>query len=166
MPRKMGTRLPPRVEVVSSLLAQRKSSSTARSGGERGNGGGSVKPHDSADKEAPCGWMQRLVRFFDSLPFWAIVVIFGGGAILIGFMLGWPYRIPLSSSQHERYTDLVHHRSQIPVPQQKVEPYKAHASCRCRCCLFEMREDDRTLIRPSQPSQTLSTEAATPPISE
>ena len=25
-----------------------------------------MKPHDSADKAAPCGWMQRLVRFFDS----------------------------------------------------------------------------------------------------
>ena len=24
-----------------------------------------MKPHDSADKVAPCGWMQRLVRFLD-----------------------------------------------------------------------------------------------------
>ena len=53
------------------FLAQRTSSSTARSGGERRNGGGAVKlPQDSADKAAPCGWMQRLVRFFDSILRW------------------------------------------------------------------------------------------------
>ena len=92
MPRKMRTRLPPRVEVVSSYLAQRKSSSTARSGRKRRNGGGAVK----SKKHIPT---KRLLAVGCSVLF-AFCILLGdleapsalGLAMLLAALVAWLVR--------------------------------------------------------------------------
>ena len=62
MPREMRTQVPPRVEVVSSLLAQRLAHPPlgARASVERGVE--VVIAENHVNRAAPSGWMERLVR--------------------------------------------------------------------------------------------------------